>query len=103
MIRWVHVLYVVRQRQVRQTRPVVLFEEPDAGVEHEQRQRVGVHVWQWPADPTERVVDAILLERTAVCALRGETEVAIADIHSIAELPAEFFLGGDYGRFDAGL
>jgi hypothetical protein len=95
------VLDVVGERQVHEVAPLAL-EQPDAGLEHEQRQLHRIHVGQRHADEIEDVLDAVLGERALVRPFGGEAHVAPRQIEVLGELLAQLVLGGDRHDFGAG-
>ena len=88
------VLDVVGQREVEHVRLAPL-QQPDPRLEHEERELGRVHVGQRHADELEHVLDAVLLERTLLRALRGEVDAATREVHVLAELPAQLVLRRD--------
>src|SRR5437870_4060041 len=71
------------------------LQQPDPRLEHEERELGRVDVGQRHADELEHVLDAVLLERTLLRALRGEVDAATREVHVLAELPAQLVLRRD--------
>ncbi len=94
----VAVLHVVGQRQIEEFGAAVL-DQPDPGIEHEERQIGGVHVGLFPSDQRLDLAYPVLVDGAAVGEFRRKADA----LHVVAQHPAQLVLGGDRCNRHAGL